>query len=76
MSTIYQIQLQSYLDQRWADWFDPLRIEYQPNGQTWLTGPLRDQAELHGINSCVREGYVTTHTLPVCAVTLFVTVGY
>ena len=55
MSNIYQIQLQGYLDQRWADWFDPLRIEHQPDGQTWLTGPLRDQAELHGVLNKVRD---------------------
>lgn len=46
---IYQISIQEHLGEQWAEWFAPLVIHHQPNGQTVLVGPLRDQAELHGI---------------------------
>lgn len=55
MSTHYQIQIEGYLDQRWADWFEPLKIAHQPGGQTLLSGPLRDQAELHGVLNKLRD---------------------
>jgi len=46
---IYQIRLQGHLDQRWAEWFDPLVIDHTPHGETTLTGAVRDQAELYGL---------------------------
>lgn len=49
--TIYQISLAERLSDQWAEWFDPLIIQYQPDGQTVLIGPVRDQAELQGILS-------------------------
>lgn len=55
MNVTYQIQIQGYLDPRWAEWFDPMSIEHQPEGRTILTGPLRDQAELHGVLNKLRD---------------------
>lgn len=54
-ATIYQITLKEQVAQRWAEWFAPLVIQHQPNGQTWLVGPLRDQAELHGLLLKIRN---------------------
>ena len=51
--SIYQIHIQEHLNAQWAEWFDPLVIQHQPNGQTLLVGPVRDQAELLGILSKV-----------------------
>lgn len=53
--TIYQISIKEHLSKQWAEWFAPLVIHHQPDGQTWLVGPLRDQAELHGLLLKVRN---------------------
>jgi hypothetical protein len=45
----YQIQVQGHLDNALADWFAPLLIANEPDGEATLTGPVRDQAELYGI---------------------------
>jgi len=51
---IYQIHLKEYLSAQWAEWFDPLRIEYAANGETRLVGPLRDQsASVHRFEKSV-----------------------
>lgn len=53
--TVYQIRLQGYLGQRWAEWFGDLSITYEDNGNTLLTGPIVDQTALHGILKRVRD---------------------
>lgn len=45
----YQIQVQGHFDDALAEWFTPLCIANQPNGDATLTGTVRDQAELYGI---------------------------
>lgn len=45
----YQIRVNGHFDQTLADWFAPLAVRNEPNGETTLTGTLRDQAELYGI---------------------------
>lgn len=47
--TIYQIRLKEQLANTWAEWFDPLVIQHEANGETTLIGPVRDQAELLGL---------------------------
>ncbi len=51
---VYQIRIKSHLDSRWADWFDGLTITLEDNGDTLLTGPVVDQAALHGLLKKVR----------------------
>jgi hypothetical protein len=46
---LYQITLKGHLDNRWADWFEGLTITLEDNGDTLLTGPVVDQAALHGL---------------------------
>ena len=53
--TIYQIRLKSHLDRQWTDWFDGLSITLEDNGDTLLTGPVADQAALHGLLKKVRD---------------------
>ena len=48
-ATLYSIRIQGYLDLSWSAWFDGLTITHHANGETALTGPVRDQAALHGI---------------------------
>jgi hypothetical protein len=53
--TIYQIRLKGQLDSQWADWFEGLTITLDDNGDTLLTGPVVDQAALHGLLKKVRD---------------------
>ena len=51
MSTIlvYQIRINSHLDESWINWFAPRVGVNEANGEATLTGAVRDQAELHGL---------------------------
>ena len=53
--TVYQIRLESHLGFDWADWFEGLAITLEENGETLLTGPVADQAALHGLLKKVRD---------------------
>ena len=52
---IYQIRLKGQLGSEWAEWFDGLTITLADNGETLLTGPVIDQAALHGLLKRVRD---------------------
>jgi hypothetical protein len=52
---IYQIRLEGHLGQQWTEWFDGLSILLAENGDTLLTGPVIDQAALHGLLRKVRD---------------------
>jgi hypothetical protein len=52
---IYQIRIKGHLDRKWADWFSDLSITLQASGETLLTGPVLDQAALHGLLRKVRD---------------------
>jgi hypothetical protein len=51
----YQIRLQGHLDDSWAGWFGGLTVTLAENGETFLTGPIVDQAALHGLLRKVRD---------------------
>src|SRR5687768_9142696 len=53
--TIYQIRIKSHLSSDWTDWFDGLTITLEENGDMLLTGPVVDQAALHGLLKKVRD---------------------
>ena len=46
---IYHIRAKGELDEKWADWFEGFVITSRENGETLLTGPVVDQAALHGV---------------------------
>jgi hypothetical protein len=50
----YQIRVGGVLDEKWSDWFEGLTITPQDD-ETLLTGPVRDQAALHGLLARVRD---------------------
>ena len=52
---IYQIRLKGHLGRQWTDWFGGLTITLEENGDTLLTGPVVDQAALHGLLKKVRD---------------------
>jgi hypothetical protein len=52
---VYQIRVKGHLGPQWADWFGGLTITLEDNGDTLLTGPVVDQAALHGLLRKVRD---------------------
>jgi hypothetical protein len=52
---IYQIKVKGHLDRRWTEWFGGMTITLEENGYTLLTGPVVDQAALHGLLRKVRD---------------------
>jgi hypothetical protein len=53
--SIYQIMVKGLLDQKWSDWFDGFAITPQTSDETLLTGPVTDQAALHGLLAKIRD---------------------
>jgi hypothetical protein len=51
----YQIRIKGHLGPGWTDWFEGLTITLEENGDTLLTGPVVDQAALHGLLKKVRD---------------------
>jgi hypothetical protein len=45
----YRVRVTGQLDPDWAEWFDGFTVTPQPSGETVITGPVRDQAELNGL---------------------------
>jgi hypothetical protein len=45
---IYQIRIRGRMDEDWSEWFDDMTLTHTSEGQTILTGPIADQAALHG----------------------------
>ena len=52
---VYQIRLEGHLGRQWTDWIGGLTITLEDNGDTLLTGPVVDQAALHGLLRKVRD---------------------
>ena len=51
---VYQIRVKGHLGPRWAEWFGGMTITLE-EGDTLLTGPVVDQAALHGLLRKVRD---------------------
>ena len=51
----YQIRVKGHLHSGWTEWFEGLTITLEENGDMLLTGPLIDQAALHGLLKKVRD---------------------
>ncbi|NQT59538.1 MAG: hypothetical protein HQ557_11210 [Bacteroidetes bacterium] len=52
---MYQIRIKEHLDDRWSNWFEGMTIILEDNGETVISGPVVDQAELHGLLKQVRD---------------------
>ncbi len=52
---LYEIRLKGHLDAQWTAWFEYLTITLEENGDTLLSGPVADQAALHGLLRKVRD---------------------
>ena len=52
---VYQIRVKGHLGSQWTDWFGGLTVTLEDDGETCLTGPVVDQAALHGLLRKVRD---------------------
>jgi len=50
-----EIKVKGQLDQHWSDWFDDLTVTHTDQNETVLTGPVVDQAALHGLLAKLRD---------------------
>lgn len=52
---VYQIRIKGHLGPQWTEWFEGMAVTREENGDTLLTGPVVDQAALHGLLKKVRD---------------------
>jgi hypothetical protein len=50
----YEIRVAGHLSENWAARFEGLTMQYEPGGETVLSGKL-DQAALHGVLVRIRD---------------------
>lgn len=55
MTLHYQITVNERLDVSWSSWFDGLTITHNANGNTLITGVVRDQTALYGLIDKARD---------------------
>jgi hypothetical protein len=51
----YEFRVEGHLAPSWSEWLDGLTIANLDNGEALLTGPVVDQAALHGLLAKVRD---------------------
>jgi hypothetical protein len=51
----YEIRVEGELPSDWSSWFEGLDITSGPPGESVLSGPLADQAALHGVLTKIRD---------------------
>ena len=51
----YEIRVKGHLANRWAAWFDGMTLTHSSDGTTIISGPVADQAALHGLLQRVRD---------------------
>ena len=50
-----EIRVKGRIDEHWSDWFDDLAVTHTGQNETVLTGPIPDQAALHGLLAKLRD---------------------
>jgi hypothetical protein len=53
--SVYQFRIKGHIGCQWTEWFGGLTITLEENGETLLTGPVVDQAAMHGLLKKVRD---------------------
>lgn len=54
-TAIYQFKVEGQLNPTWSAWFEELTLTHEVRGNTTLTGPIADQAALHGVLIKIRD---------------------
>lgn len=52
---VYEIRIEGQLAPGWSEWFGGLTVTPLEDGYTLLTGPVADQAALHGLLGKIRD---------------------
>jgi hypothetical protein len=52
---LYEIRVKGHLDARWVDRLEGMSFTHETDGTATLTGPVVDQAALHGLLRKVRD---------------------
>ncbi len=52
---VYEIRVGGSLESDWSEWFDGLAVTGDEGGETAITGPVIDEAALHGLLNKVRD---------------------
>jgi hypothetical protein len=51
----YELRVKGHLGSRWTAWFDGLSLTNEDGGTTVISGPVVDQAALHGLLQKLRD---------------------
>ena len=51
----YQIRIEGALSDQWSEWFENMTITLDNDGNTLISGPVVDDAALHGLLKKVRD---------------------
>ena len=55
-STHYEITVEGHLDRsHWSRWFEEMQVTITGEGTTVISGPVADQAALHGLLAKIRD---------------------
>ena len=54
LNSRYEIRVRGILDERWTAWFEDLQVS-SDGEETVISGPVADQAALHGVLTKVRD---------------------
>ena len=54
LNSRYEIRVKGILDGRWTAWFEDLQVS-SDGAETVISGPVADQAALHGLLTKVRD---------------------
>ncbi len=52
---VYELRVEGHLTDRWSEWFAGLTLTQTEAGDTFLSGPVVDQAALHGLLAKIRD---------------------
>jgi hypothetical protein len=53
--TGYAIRVRGALDPAWSSWFEGMDVHSDRPGESVITGPVADQAALHGLLEKIRD---------------------
>jgi hypothetical protein len=53
--TGYAIRVRGALDPAWSSWFEGMDVHSDRPGESVITGPVTDQAALHGLLEKIRD---------------------